>query len=275
MRHILLLSCLVLFATTNTINAQYWEVSGMGGVTLYHGDIAPDFSFQAPGAAGSFFARRNVDPRVSLRFGASFGTISASDEKSLNAYNKTRNLSFQSTIFEGSIGFEFNFLPFHHHYQKGRNQNQFTPYLVAGFGVFYHNPKAEYKGSLYALQPLGTEGQAPSQEYSLVQPALIVGAGFKIDINAQWGIVIEGATRVLFFDYLDDISGSYADPRVIKGHRGSLGSVAVGLADRSGEVGQNLGRPGRQRGDSNTNDGYTMFTIGVLYTIHQYECPTW
>ncbi|BDS13849.1 type IX secretion system protein PorG [Aureispira anguillae] len=275
MRHILLLGCLLFFSTVNNLQAQYWEVSGMGGITLYHGDLAPDFSFQTPGAAGSFFVRRNVDPRVSLRFGASFGTISASDKKSLNPYNQARNLSFQSTLFEGSVGLEFNFLPFHHHSQKGRNRNQFTPYLVAGFGIFHHSPKAEYKGSMYALQPLGTEGQAPGQEYSLIQPSFIIGGGFKIDINSEWGIVIEGATRILFFDYLDDVSGQYADNRVIAGHRGSLGSAAIGLADRSGEVGQNIGRPGRQRGDSKTNDGYTMFTIGILYTMHQYRCPAW
>ncbi|WMX14550.1 MULTISPECIES: DUF6089 family protein [unclassified Aureispira] len=275
MRHILLLSCIAFLATINTTNAQYWEVSGMGGVTFYHGDLAPDFSMQTPGAAGSFFVRRNVDPRVSLRIGASFGTISASDKNSLNEYNKARNLSFQSTIFEGSVGLEFNFLPFHHHSQKGRNHNQFSPYLVAGFGVFHHNPKAEYKGSLYELQPLGTEGQSVGEEYSLIQPSLILGAGIKIDINSEWGIVIEGATRILFFDYLDDVAGEYADSRLIASHRGSLASAAIGLADRSGEVGQNLGRPGRQRGDSKTNDGYTMFTIGILYTMHQYHCPSW
>lgn len=275
MRNILLLSCIAFLATTNTTNAQYWEVSGMGGTTLYHGDLAPDFSMQSPGAAASFFVRRNVDPRVSLRFGASFGSISASDKNSSNEYNNARNLSFQSTIFEGSVGLEFNFLPFHHSSQNGRSRNQFTPYLVAGFGIFHHSPKAQYKESLYKLQPLGTEGQAIGEEYSLIQPALIIGGGLKIDINSEWGIVIEGATRILFFDYLDDVSGEYADPRLIASHRGSLASAAIGLADRSGELGQNLGRPGRQRGDSNTNDGYTMFTIGILYTMHQSNCPSW
>ncbi len=274
MRNILLLSCIAFFAITNTTNAQYWEVSGMGGVTVYHGDLAPDFSMQTPGVGGSFFVRRNVDPRISLRIGASFGTISASDENSLNEYNKARNLSFQSTIFEGSVGLEFNFLPFHHRHKTGRGRSQFTPYLVAGFGVFHHNPKAKYNETLYELQPLGTEGQAIGQEYSLVQPAFIIGGGIKIDINSQWGIIIEGATRILFFDYLDDVAGEYADPRLIASQRGSLASAAIGLADRS-DAGQSLGRPGRQRGDSKTNDGYTMFTIGILYTMHQDYCPSW
>lgn len=274
MRQLLFIAFLGLLLPA-TSSAQYWELGANVGTTFYHGDIAPDFSMQPPGLGLSIFARRNIDPRVSFRFGASFGTISASDANSTNDYQKLRNLSFQSNIFEGSIGLEFNFFPFHHHSRKSNSKNQFTPYLVAGFGVFHHNPKAEYKGGIYELQPLGTEGQAPGQEYGLVQPAFILGGGFKIDINSEWGIVIEGATRILFFDYLDDVSDQYADPRVIAGHRGSLGSVAVGLADRSNELGTSLGSSGRQRGDATTNDGYTMISIGILYTMRQLNCPIW
>jgi len=271
----ILLTSLIVLGSISLTKAQYWEVGAMAGVTTYHGDLAPDFSMQTPGLAINAFVRRNVDSRLSIRMGVSFGTISGSDSKSLNPYNISRNLSFNSTIFEGSVGVEFNFAPFHHHSRKGRNKNQFSPYLLAGFGILHHSPRAQYKGSSYALQPLGTEGQAPGQEYSLVQPAFIIGGGFKIDINSQWGIIIEGATRILFFDYLDDVSGEYANASLIAGHRGSMGSTAIGLADRSGEVGQNLGAPGRQRGDSKTNDGYTMFSIGIVFTMHQTRCPAW
>ena len=274
MKFIPILPFLIVLGFSSISKAQYWELQTMAGVTLYHGDIAPDFSAQTPGMAINFFVRRNVDSRLSLRVGASFGTLSASDSKSLNPYRKARNLSFKSTVFEGSLGIEFNFFPYHHH-NKGRKKIQQSPYILAGFGIFHHNPKADYKGATYALQPLGTEGQAPGQEYSLVQPAFIIGGGFKIDITYQWGIIIEGATRILFFDYLDDVSDTYADPRLIKGHRGSLGSVAVGLADRSGEVGQKIGYPRRQRGDAKTNDGYTMFSIGITHTIHQIKCHAW
>lgn len=256
--------------------AQYWEVGGGAGVMFYHGDLAPDFSMQAPGFGASLLVHRNVDPRVSMRFGLSAGRISASDANSKNPYNQARNLNFQSDIFEGSIAMEFNFFPYHHnHSQTASNRTQYTPYLVGGFGFFHHRPKAVYKGGTYDLQSLGTEGQVPGEEYGLWQPALILGGGFKLDINAEWGIIIEGSTRILFFDYLDDVSGTYADPRIIASYRGSRGDLAANLADRSDEVGERIGLPGRQRGDATTNDGYTMFTIGLLYTIRQQRCPTW
>lgn len=275
MKFIILLTSLIVLGNISVTKAQYWEIGAMAGATTYHGDLAPDFSMQNPGLAINAFVRRNVDSRLSLRMGVSVGTISGSDSKSLNTYNIARNLSFNSTIFEGSIGMEFNFAPFHHHSRKGRNKNQFSPYLLTGFGILHHSPRAQYKGRSYALQSLGTEGQAPGQEYSLVQPAFIIGGGFKIDINSQWGIIIEAATRILFFDYLDDVSGTYANASLIAGHRGSMGNTAIQLADRSGEVGQNLGVAGRQRGDANTNDGYTMFSIGIVFTMHQTRCPAW
>lgn len=272
MRLLLFLSGLL---ALQTAQAQYWEFGGMAGVSFYHGDLAPDFSMQAPGVSLNFLVHRNVDPRISLRFGASVATLSASDANSNNAYNQARNLNFRSTVLEGSFGLEFNFLPYHHINSRDTRRTQYTPYLLAGIGVFHHRPKAVFNNATYDLQSLGTEGQVPGEEYSLIQPNLILGGGFKLDVNQQWSIVIEGATRILFFDYLDDVSGTYADPRIIASYRGSQGALAADLADRSDEVGESIGLPGRQRGDASNNDGYTMFSIGILYTLHQQICPAW
>lgn len=258
--------------------AQYWEFGAAAGITNYHGDLAPDFSLQAPGVAVNAFARYNIDSRLCFRIGAAVGTMSASDANSNNAYQQARNLSFKSDVFEGSAVFEFNFLPYHHRTRKGRNgDGTFTPYMVAGVGVFRFNPKAKYKESYYPLQPLGTEGQDIGSEYSLIQGNLIIGGGFKIDIGKRVSLNIEGATRILFTDYLDDVGGTYANARVVAGQRGSLGVVAAALADRSLEIenATRLGSEGKQRGDSKTNDGYTMFTIGIHYTVYDLECPAY
>jgi hypothetical protein len=276
-RLILLLTSLITLVISYAAPAQvyqYWEIGVMGGVTLYHGDLAPDFSFQSPGLATTIFVRHNIDSRLSLRVAASFAIISADDSKSENPYRKARNLNFKSNIFEGSVGVEFNFVPFHHKSRKN-GRNQFTPYLLVGLGVFYHNPETEYNGKIYELQPLGTEGQARGKEYSLVQPAFIIGGGFKFDFNKKWGIIIAGSTRILFFDYLDDVSNQYAAPQVILAHRGSMGSTAVQLADRYREINQDLGNEERQRGNTNNNDGYTLFSVGIVYTMYQAECPSY
>lgn len=274
MRFSILLTTCIFLSSLTTSYAQYWELGAAGGVTLYHGDLAPDFTMQAPGMAINAFARRNLDSRLSVRMGVAFGTIAASDANSPNEWQQARNLSFQSEIFEGSVALEFNFLPYHHNSRK-RGPGTFTPYMVLGVGVFRFNPRARYENGLYPLQPLGTEGQEPGNEYSLVQGNIIIGGGFKIDIGDYVSLNIEGSTRILFTDYLDDVGGTYANKRVIEGNRGSLGTIAAALSDRSGEIGQNIGMEGRQRGDFNTNDGYTMFSVGIHYTIYTLRCPAY
>ena len=82
--------------------------------------------------------------------------------------------SFKSNIFDGTAQFEFNFLPYIH----GSKDQFYTPYLFAGFSVFYFNPKAELDGETYELRPLGTEGQFKGDEYYTVQGAFTYGVYF-------------------------------------------------------------------------------------------------
>lgn len=255
-------------------NAQFWELGGMAGTSFYHGDLAPDFSMQSPGINASFFIRRNLDERISLRGGLSFSTLAASDARSDNAFQQARNLSFQTQVYEVSALVEFNFLPYH--FKRGKKgPGAYSPYLLAGGSGFYFDPKARYNGALYPLQALGTEGQEPGSEYSLFQGSIILGAGIKVDITQFITLSIEGSTRILFTDFLDDVSGTYANPRLIENYRGSLGSVAVALSDRSAEVGDIIGDEGRQRGNPNNNDGFTHFSIGITYSIWSLNCPTY
>jgi hypothetical protein len=77
-----------------------------------------------------------------------------------NYYQVTRNLGFASSIYEVSAQFEFNFLPYTTiPYSSMNAKHKFSPYLMAGFGVFHFNPFAKYNGEKVFLQPLGTEGQ--------------------------------------------------------------------------------------------------------------------
>ncbi|MEO6758442.1 MAG: hypothetical protein ABIO24_03240, partial [Saprospiraceae bacterium] len=69
-------------------------------------------------------------------------------------------------------------------------------------------------------------------------------------------------------DYIDDVSGTYADVRDIKAQRGE---IAAAFADRSGEP--KIGLPGRQRGNGKKNDTYALVNIGVFYYFGSIRCP--
>jgi hypothetical protein len=241
-----------------------YEVGGWLGTSVYHGDLNPEINFKSPGLAGGILARYNFNSRICMKFSFNYGFIKAADEGSDNNFNRNRNLSFQSHILDISPVFEFNFLDYVH----GSRTKYFTPYLLGGLNLFYFNPTAEYEGQRYSLRKMGTEGQAVGKEYGPVHAGIILGLGFKWDINYDYSINVEWSTRLLFTDYLDDVSTVYADDALIRARRGD---VAAALADRS--LIEGLGAAGRQRGDSKTNDSYSFLGIGIVKYFGSIDCP--
>jgi hypothetical protein len=253
----------------NGLRAQAWEVGGWLGTTFYFGDLNTNFSLRRPGAALGVLVRKNFDTRVSLRAGINAGRMGFSDALSKNPFQQARNLSFATNYAEVAVGGDFNFLPYLH----GDRRYFFTPYLTMGASVFAFEPEAEYNNRWYDLRPLGTEGQAVGNEYATVQPALTLGGGFKVDLSYAWSLNLEVNYRFLFTDYLDDVSGTYADVATIADTRGA---VAAALADRSGELDPDalpIGQPGRQRGDGVRRDGFMTVGLALVYNFATVDCP--
>jgi hypothetical protein len=254
----------------NSVFAQEgWELGGFVGMSTYYGDLNPKFSFKRLGPSLGVLARKNFDGRLCFRVAASYANVGASDKKAKGEFERARNLSFSSNIFEASAVMEFNFQDFH---SNTREDKPVAPYLLAGIGLLHFNPSAVYDGVRYNLRDMGTEGQARGEEYGLVSAAVILGGGVKIDMNPSlsWNIEISG--RLSFTDYLDDVSGVYGDPNAIAGYHGD---IAAALADRSVEIGERIGRVGRQRGDSKSNDSYVFLTVGLAYRFRPLSCPAY
>ena len=87
--------------------------------------------------------------------------------------------------------------------------------------------------------------------YSLTQVCIPFGGGVKFKLNDQIDLALEFGERLLFTDYLDDVSTTYADPKVLLNARGAK---AVELADRSIE--QPPAIEGMQRGNPKSKDWY-------------------
>jgi len=243
----------------------------------YFGDINAQTSLLFFNPAGGVFYRRNFDERISARVNLNAGRVWADDAYANNYYQVSRNLGFASNIYELSAQFEFNFLPYTTiPYSSMNAKHKFSPYLMAGFGVFHFNPFAKYNGQKVFLQPLGTEGQGYPEypdlkHYRRTSTAILMGGGFKFRIGRQTGLTIEGAIRKTFTDYLDDVSGVYADPVILYNEGGP--DVAF-LADPSVEVvSEPVGAPGKMRGDSSKSDDYFLLGIGFSYTFKPYRCP--
>ena len=255
------LICLTLFSS----HAQRgYEVGGWLGSSSYHGDLNPDINFGSPGFSAGIIGRYNFNTRICFKTSLNYGFVKANDANSDNNFNRNRNLRFQSHLIDISPVFEFNFLEYVH----GSRSKYFTPYLLGGLNLFYFNPTAELDGERFSLRGLGTEGQAAGKEYSPINAGLVLGVGFKWDINYDYSINIELSTRLLFTDYLDDVSTVFPDKATLLARRGE---TAVALSDRS--LVEGLGAANRQRGDSTNNDSYTFFGIGIVKYFGWIDCP--
>jgi hypothetical protein len=224
---IFIIKILSLFLSAS-MHAQYSEVGVYGGGSHFVGDVGNYGLYVPQGYSFGGFYRYVLNDRWSFRLQVNYGKIANADSLSNFEYRKNRNLNFTSTILEGSVMAEFNFLKY-----KPGTRHDHTPYLMGGFGVFRFNPKTTFQGQEYELQPLGTEGQGiggNSQKYALGSSFFVFGMGYKFSVNKFTTIGIESTARRTRTDYLDDVSGFYADPDDVAA---ANGSVAGALSDRS------------------------------------------
>ena len=263
-------SLLVLFIALSFAgySQKGYELGGMIGISNYIGDINPNFSLKTPGLSICGLGRYNFNNRISIRADLAAGRLIGKDNLSENNFQQARNLSFRTDYLDGSLDFEFNFLPLVH----GSRDKYFTPYVFAGLAFMYYNPKANLDGTWYALRPLGTEGQVKGAEYAQITAGLTYGMGVKVDLSYEWSVNVELSVRQVGTDYLDDVSTVYPNTFELAALRGD---IAVQLSDRSLETGrpEPIGEPGRQRGVSSVNDAYYSFRVGLVYYIGLLQCP--
>ncbi|NLJ82791.1 MAG: hypothetical protein GX330_06670, partial [Bacteroidales bacterium] len=132
MKRRLIIAYALLFMVGNSF-AQESEIGLCGGVSFYLGDLNPSGVFMGSKPAGGIIYRYNINPLLSFKSTALFGSIGASDAKfGKTDEAKARNLSFVSPISEVSAQLELNFMRLY----NVEGKNPFAPYAFAGVGVF-------------------------------------------------------------------------------------------------------------------------------------------
>lgn len=250
---------------------------GVGfGAAHYFGDLNTTAQLNRPKLAATVFFRKNFNNYVSGRIGASYARLGYSDiYNTHNEYMRRRNLSFNSNVWELTLQGDFNFFRF----MPGEPGYNFTPYVTLGAGIFSYDPFAYLAGEKIHLRELGTEGQGSSlypdrKQYSSMGISFPVGVGIKYSFNERINIGFEILHRFTNTDYLDDVSKTYVDPSVFPTNPDGTPSVARLLHDRSYEVGEPIGIPGRQRGNSKQKDQFVTAMFHITFNLQSYRCPT-
>lgn len=224
--------------------------------------------------------RYKIFETLSTKISFSYAILKADDKYSKEVGRQDRNLHFRSNIFELTNQFEFYILKdrgTRFIMQETGLLNNISLYLIGGVGVFHFNPKAQYSGRWYELQPLGTEGQGISwynedsvlitnpAKYKLWSLCFPVGIGFKYNINRKLGIGFEFVNRYTTTDYIDDVGGSYFDNDLI---RENYGDIAAALADRHLDNTSGPFPSGTYwRSGNDYNDAYIFFIINIYYKL--------
>lgn len=239
-----------------------WEVGIAAGVSTYTGELSPvqlTGHFKTLGFSYGAHVRYQANDFIALRLNYQDLDIFGDDAGRPSA--RERNLSFYSDVDELALLVEV--YPF-------RTTGRVSPYLIGGFAAYRFNPVTYFQDVAYELQPLGTEGQGLpgfADRYSLTETAVPLGGGLRIHLAGPWTISFEGIGRILFTDYIDDISGKYVDEAVLAGN----GPLAVSLAFRGDELPgaePGLSSPaGSLRGSPGVNDYYYSGMATISYDL--------
>jgi hypothetical protein len=210
---------------------------------------------------------------IGLRLEATFGKVLAYDSilkgdnsEAKNRYN--RNLNFRTSINEFSAMIEFHPL-FLKSYDvtDGSSSPRLSPYIVGGVSYYSFNPQGYLNNTWIDLQPLRNEGQgfpeyADRKKYSLSQINIPLGFGVKYELGALFNARLEFVHRILFTDYLDDVSTKYIDPTIFAS-RLTANKAAQALAWNSRNLSTipNDYADGAIRGQKKNNDAYFSFNL--------------
>jgi Domain of unknown function (DUF6089) len=252
-------------------NAQRYNL-GFGvraGVTNFlgdigSGDVSRNFVYNMElkdtrWSAGAF-VRYRFHPLFALQGSYTYARIQGKDSNSDNRARRGRNLNFTNDIHDISAKFEYypQILSVSDVGFRGRYRTDFQTYFFAGAGVLIHGPKGQIGGTgqKYKLRPLMTEGS----KYSPVAFQMPYGGGFYFTHKRIHRIGFEFSWNWTFTDYLDDISGVYADPSAM-----AADPISAQIANQWNGAGnvpaaENYA-PGQKRGDATDRDNYLLMTI--------------
>lgn len=254
------------------------SLTDLGGKKGIGKNFIKDLQWKTAKPSYSIYALGMYQNMLGVRLEGTFGSVIGYDSilkpVAASTYGRyDRNLSFRSKITDIQLALEIHPLFFKNY--SDDEPPVFSPYAVAGLGYYSFNPEAKLNGQWYALQPLRTEGQGfreyrDREPYKLNQFNIGLGLGVKYEVNSMINARLEAVHRILFTDYLDDVSTTYINPSLFYNYLpANRAAIAQQLYSRRGELNPSDVPPkaGAQRGDPKDNDAFFSIQLKVGFVI--------
>lgn len=253
-----ILSLQALLCHSQTDRMMRWNrdlmVNAGIGTANYYGEMVNRGDITRPRLNVSVGAEHYLSPFFSARAEFTWFQLEGRDADA-NDSRKTRNLSFRSNNIELKV---IGIVNLFHQGLYFYDRVKVNFHAFGGIGILHFNPKTEYNGKWYDLQPLETEGK----KYHRIQPVIPFGLGARIKVSHYMNILVEGGYRATFTDYLDDVSTRrYPDPATLKS------DLSRALSDRRGELGADVPTTIGVRGNPARDDGYFIANISLQYYL--------
>ena len=182
-----IITCMTgLFLWTLIIEGQifrpYTEAGAFAGVSYYQGEINPRKPFYHPGMSIGALMKHNFADHHCVRFHAFYGELKGDDLDFANEFQQMRAHSFQTSLLDCHIGYEFNFLP---HIINRRKTAHAIPYIFAGAGFSFILSSDTGMAANHVTVPFGV--------------------GCKYRVNNMVSIGCEWGMRKTFTDMIDGL----------------------------------------------------------------------
>ena len=264
---------LLLLSPLVTLSQYCWDYGGSLGTSNYMGDMSGskavskriDVNTTQSKVCIGAFGRMKIHPLLSAKLALNNFSIAGADSLSARAGVAPRNLSFKDNVTELSAQVQFFFFEINDIGSSYKARNDLRLYVFGGIGGIFFNPKAYLDGKWYALQPYHTEGIL--NKYSRFDYSIPGGGGVNITIGKMYRFGWELGFSKTGTDYLDDVSGTYADPAEFAGDE-----IATALSNRNperpeyAELAGNY-KGGQKRGSPKFDDYLLYSTFNISYVM--------
>ncbi|MFY0598586.1 MAG: outer membrane beta-barrel protein [Cyclobacteriaceae bacterium] len=242
------------------LSDRYFSVQVGSGTSTYYGDLKHTNNIRRSFSNLNLGVEARLLSKISARVQATYFDISGSDATAKDStLEQQRNLSFYSKNWEINFNGVFYLNEYRGNYYSRLN---IEPYLFAGIGATFFNPKTKIAEKTISLSDFKNEGK----KYSTVALALPVGMGLKFKLNTFMNFNLEASYRFTFTDYLDDVSQNYADS-----YPDFTSELVANRKDEIAIVNQeaydNILVPGGKRGDSSSYDSYLFLNFQIEFYL--------
>jgi hypothetical protein len=239
------------------------------GLANYYGDLTEKLKFFNQSSANiSLGLDYDITEQLVGRFNFSLMKLKADDRFNKRQDLIDRNLNFTTSLWEISLGAEYDFL------NMASEEYILTPYLGFGIGIFHFNPWTyDRTGVKRYLREYGTEGQGlPSyperKVYSNYALSFPLNFGFKYALNENIKLIFDISLRKTTTDYIDDVGNYYPDKDVIL-REAKDPITTIGLTYRGDEINPGSSYPSTSlvRGGY-TKDFFYTTNIGLIIRLN-------